>query len=234
MRYATRTAWGAMLCALALPMLLGRFTVPAQAEHDSERQLCALAAAESEAAHRLPPELLQAMAVVESGRWPWVVRARGKGYMLDSQADAVALVEKLHGSGVKDIIVGCMQINLRYHGDAFADFAEALEPSANAAYAGRFLNSLHDGESWWDAVARYQGGTPSARKAYVTKVAAVWQNGAAAKPKAAPPPAPLADAPFEPDVAGVLDLTAFPNLSFPPRRPVGVVLLVAGFRTDRF
>jgi hypothetical protein len=198
------------------------------------RGLCALAAAKAESAHRLPTNLLQAMAAVESGWWPWAVRAGGVGYMPATRTEAVALVKRLRARGAKDIIVGCLQLNLRYHADAFDTLEEALEPSSNAGYAGSFLHSLYDG-SWWNAVARYQGGTSAARRAYVTKVATVWQQAAdapaataklaGAKVAAKARPAALADAPFDGDPEGVLDLSVFPNLSFAVLRTYRVVAI---------
>ena len=36
-----------------------------------------------------------------------------------------------------------MQVNLYYHGDAFDNLAEALDPAHNVAYAGTFLKKLY-------------------------------------------------------------------------------------------
>lgn len=191
-----------------------------------DRQLCAKAAAAAEASFRLPANLLKAMTAVESGYWPWAVRARGKAFMMPTHDAAVDLVRQLRSEGVKDIMVGCLQIHLRYHPEAFDSIEEALEPSANAAYAGEYLKSLVDDASWWDAVGRYQGGKPSARRAYVEKVATVLQAGApiptgrkkakseGVAKKAAAPRIEIADAPFDPDIEGVIDMTPFTNLTF--------------------
>lgn len=226
-----------------LAALIGIFTAAqldcvqpqaAEAAGASDRQLCVTAAASAEAVLRLPANLLKAMTAVESGFWPWAVRARGKSHMMPSRAAAVQLVKDLRAQGVKDIMVGCLQIHLRHHPDAFASIEQALEPSANAAYAGKFLKSLARGASWWDAVGRYQGGKPAAREAYVQKVASAFRAGAvvpAGRPRTEPAkPAPaaiiLADAPFQPPVDGVLDMTPFVNLDFgePAATPVATVV----------
>jgi len=54
--------------------------------------------------------------------------------------------------------VGCMQVDLHYHPDAFASMDEAFDPEANADYAARFLLAVHDSEahgSWDIAVGLY-------------------------------------------------------------------------------
>jgi hypothetical protein len=48
--------------------------------------------------------------------------------------------------------VGCMQVDLHYHPDAFNTLDEALDPAANADYAARLLVDLYRGEAGgsWD------------------------------------------------------------------------------------
>jgi hypothetical protein len=176
-----------------------------------ERRLCAAAAAQSELTNRLPAKLLQAMTRVESGRWPWAVRARGIAHMLPNRAAAVALVERLRRQGVQDVIVGCLQVNLRYHRKAFATIEDAFEPATNAAYAGRFLQTLYRGGSWWDAVGRYQGGGADARRIYVAKVVRAWLR-VGGKPARRAIAGAIVDAAFDPAVDGVLDMTPFTDL----------------------
>jgi hypothetical protein len=231
----------AALLGVVAALLGSAPTRAADAGAPADRQLCAVAAAAAEAGLRVPANLLKAMAAVESGFWPWAVRARGKAHMMPSHQAAVKLVQRLRQEGVQDIMIGCMQIHLRYHSEAFASIEQALEPSANAAYAGRYLSSLARGASWWDAVGRYQGGKPSARRAYVQKVASAYRAGAplpggrdrknkaqgeriagdksgqaksGADTAKATAPLVLADAPFPLRVEGVLDMTPFVNLDF--------------------
>ncbi|HCF18886.1 MAG TPA: hypothetical protein DEV96_12760, partial [Rhodospirillum rubrum] len=52
--------------------------------------------------------------------------------------------------------VGCMQVNLRYHGGAFDSLEEAIDPAANVAYAASFLRRLFDDTNdWAEAVTAY-------------------------------------------------------------------------------
>jgi soluble lytic murein transglycosylase-like protein len=70
-----------------------------------------------------------------------------------------------------------MQINLGYHGDAFASVAEALEPAANVAYAAQFLKQLREEtRSWARATARYHSRHPGRGQAYREKVYRFWQQ----------------------------------------------------------
>jgi hypothetical protein len=143
--------------------------------------LCAAPIARAERAHDLPRLLLAAIARVESGRWnresgeilawPWTVTAGGRGRFLPSKAAAIAEVEALRAAGVRSIDVGCMQINLRYHPDAFDSLEAAFDPASNVAYAVRHLRELHDEwGSWTRAVGNYHSSTPSLSGRYRAKV----------------------------------------------------------------
>ncbi len=155
---------------------------------------CEAAGAAAEQAAGLPADLLVAVGRVESGRrgpdgrvtpWPWAVNAAGEGHYLASAAEAVALVQALQARGIRSIDVGCFQVNLLFHPDAFASLADAFDPAANALAAGRFLRSLHDAAGDWDtAVGRYHSADPGLGLPYMRQVLASWRGGPA---MAAPP-----------------------------------------------
>jgi hypothetical protein len=66
-----------------------------------------------------------------------------------------------------------MQINLMHHPDAFASLEQAFDPQANAAYAARFLTTLHQQTGSWDrAIAWYHSATPELGDDYLRKVSA--------------------------------------------------------------
>src|SRR3546814_544611 len=121
--------------------------------------LCKQATARAEAARDLPPHLLIAIARTESGRWhaassetlawPWTVMAEGKGRFLPSKAAAIEEVRRLQARGIRNIDVGCLQVNLHYHPDAFASLETAFDPEANAAYAADFLVRLREEARSW-------------------------------------------------------------------------------------
>ena len=135
----------------------------------------------AERAAGMPTHLLTAVSKVESGRWhkksgeilawPWTVTNGGEGRFLPSKAAAIAEVERLRAQGVTNIDVGCMQINLHYHPDAFESLEQAFDPERNVAYAIGFLSELRARwGSWTRAVGNYHSNTPTLSSRYRLKV----------------------------------------------------------------
>jgi hypothetical protein len=149
--------------------------------------VCGAIAAETERAEGIPPGLVRAVTLVESGRWlpedhrtqawPWTVTAGPKTYYLPTKHDALRKVEELRAGGRSNIDVGCMQVNLGYHGDAFASLEDALDPASNIAYGAKFLKHLRvETRSWARATARYHSSDPDLGQAYRAKVYRRWQE----------------------------------------------------------
>jgi len=149
--------------------------------------LCDAAIVSAEYYGHLPPRMLQAIALVESGRfdeqsgtvhpWPWTINAEGQGHFYETKAQAIAAVQALRARGVHSIDVGCAQINLMFHPDAFASLDEAFDPIANTRYAARFLNQLHGpGRDWAYAIGAYHSETPALGDAYRVLVMLRWKN----------------------------------------------------------
>lgn len=135
----------------------------------------------------IPTHLLSAIASTESGRyheklkirlpWPWTIMSGGKGQFFDTKEQAVAAVKKLKAAGVKNIDVGCMQVNLYHHADAFANIEQAFEPQYNIAYAATFLRRLYDEDkSWKRAASDYHSKTPALGAKYIGMVYDSWFN----------------------------------------------------------
>lgn len=154
---------------------------------------CESAVAAAEYSSRLPARLLSAIAVTETGRldpntgrfhpWPWTIDAEGVGQFFDTAEQAIAAVKALQARGVQSIDVGCMQINLMHHPDAFASLKDAFNPSLNAAYGAKFLSSLYAASHDWNqAIGAYHSETPALGDAYRVLVMARWQNGNAHAP----------------------------------------------------
>jgi soluble lytic murein transglycosylase-like protein len=150
--------------------------------------LCETAVTTAEYVNRLPSRLLGAISLTETGRvdpasgrvrpWPWTINAEGKGRFFDTRQEAIAAVRLLQSQGIQSIDVGCLQVNLMYHPDAFPSLEDAFDPRANANYAARFLNALYaDGRGWPAAVAAYHSETPALGDAYRVLVMARWQDG---------------------------------------------------------
>ncbi len=170
-------------------------------------RLCADAIARQDRRGVTPRHLLTAIAFNESGRkdpvtgarvaWPWAVMAEGRGRYLPTKAAAIAEVRGLQANGVRNIDVGCMQINLFYHPDAFASLEEAFDPAANVAYAAEYLRELFEEKgSWEEAAGRYHSATPVHKIPYQNRVVALWdkfRDGRAGETEVAelvPPPPP--------------------------------------------
>lgn len=149
-----------------------------------EAERCRIASSQAEKVLRIPEGFLYAISRVESGKtdaqgrlssWPWTIMANGVGHYYDSKGDAVAAATEFRNAGTMSIDVGCLQVNLQQHPDAFHSLDEAFDPTSNALYAGRFLNQMHDKMgSWPRAAAAYHSQTPGLGAPYQWKVLETW------------------------------------------------------------
>lgn len=173
-----------LLFVCLLPLAAARADL-ATAPFQPAGQMCGPAIAAAEQAGGIPAQLMAAIGRVESGRadpasgrvhpWPWTINADGQGSYYDTKAQAIAAVRALQARGVRSIDVGCMQVNLMHHPDAFPTLEAAFDPATNARYAAKFLNELHaQGGDWPRAVALYHSATPDLGAAYQRSVMAVW------------------------------------------------------------
>lgn len=173
---------------LSLPMALA-VTSPAWAFPPvaSPAQLCEAAIATAERAERLPERMMGAIAVVETGRpdaasgtlrpWPWTINAEGQGFFFASKQQAIDAVRSLQAHGARSIDVGCMQISLLFHPNAFTTLEQAFDPDANARFAARFLNALRTTHNDWPAaIAAYHSETPALGASYRQLVLARWDR----------------------------------------------------------
>lgn len=175
-------AFAAVLLAAASVVVPAAVRAAAPAEAPAPPpDLCRAATQREEGYRAMPANLLSAISLVESGRWdkarggrvawPWTVMAEGRGRYLPSKEEAIAEVQRLKAKGVRNIDVGCMQVNLHWHGEAFDSLEEAFDPRANAAYAAEFLTNLHAETRDWDtAAAYYHSRTPERAEYYSGKV----------------------------------------------------------------
>ena len=172
-----------LLLALVLP-LLAFAAAPARAI-SPQAGLCRAAVAGAEQALRIPDALLSAISKVESGRadadtgtmqaWPWTINAEGVGHFYESKAEAIAAAQAMQARGIRSMDVGCLQVNLSYHPNAFASLDQAFDPQANALYAARFLTELFQQQgSWPHAAAAYHSQSPGLGADYQRKVLDVW------------------------------------------------------------
>ncbi len=154
---------------------------------DNASNICAEQTALIERRTGVPKHLLRAISLAESGRWdtskqanvawPWTVTSGGQGRYFETKAEALAEVEILMTQGVRNIDVGCMQINLFYHGGAFETLDEAFDPQANTTYAAAYLkNMFATTGDWMEAAGYYHSTTPERNGPYKKKVLAFWRG----------------------------------------------------------
>ena len=88
-----------------------------------------------------------------------------------------AQVEALLAEGRRNIDVGCMQVNLLHHPEAFADLEAAFDPADNVGYAADLLFRLRqEARSWTKAIAFYHSRTPKYNGPYRLKVFRAWRE----------------------------------------------------------
>ncbi len=98
--------------------------------------------------HQIDPYLLYATALVESRKqgkqqavtpWPWAINHAGESFVPNSQQEAERLLNKMLAEGQRNVDVGLMQVNLRWHGHLVAKPEHLLNPNTNLEIGARLL-----------------------------------------------------------------------------------------------
>ena len=141
---------------------------------------CEAIAARTGMQNGLPRDLMPAISRVETGlkqgdkgvrAWPWTLNVQGKGYYFPTRAAALAKLREVLASGVRNVDVGCMQINYHWHSSNFASIEEMMSPEANTAYAARFLTELRNRHGSWEAAtSHYHSADGERGRAYLSRV----------------------------------------------------------------
>jgi hypothetical protein len=187
-------------CSLIVAIILGFATASLAQPPPEPGAACRAAIASAERERAIPAGLLQAIGRVESGRrdpqsgavapWPWTINAEGRGSYFPSREAAIAEVRQLQARGVRLIDIGCMQVNLHHHPNAFLSLEQAFDPLSNARYAAQFLTELRAAAGdWARAAGHYHSQTPERAEPYRARVLAAW-----AAERGLPPGDPAADA----------------------------------------
>ena len=170
------TPRSALRLGLALALALGagyaRAAEPNPPDSPDPSDLCERAIVDGARRGGVPPEVLHAVALTETGRhrdgrlraWPWAINREGKGYWFDTRAEALAFAEASLAQGRTSFDVGCVQINYRWHGHAFPSLDAMFDPEWTATYAAQFLRTLYEERGSWSAAAgAYHSLTPGTR-----------------------------------------------------------------------
>lgn len=133
----------------------------------------------------IPAGLLTAIAHVESGRadaagavraWPWTVTSPEGDVKHATKWDAITAVQDLRRRGITNIDVGCMQVNLRHHPNAFRNLNVAFDPEANVAYGANYLMQQYRRTGDWRlAAAHYHSTNPEHAGPYAERVENLWR-----------------------------------------------------------
>lgn len=122
----------------------------------------------------IPDNLLHGIVRTESSSYPWVINWQGRGYFFETKQEAINKVKEINNRGYESIDVGCAQINLYWHKDAFSSLEEAFDPKSNLEYAAKHLNELrfdYGFSSWRSAVGAYHNPSDAERaKRYASVV----------------------------------------------------------------
>lgn len=140
-----------------------------------------------EAKYDLPKDTLFSISLQETGRshsihkhiipWPWAVNLQGKPFYFNTKSDAVDFVKLQLKQNKQNIDVGCMQINLKYHGHNFISVEHALDPKSNIDYGAKFLSqNFAKLGNWYDAISNYHSAKPEFGQVYSQKVFKIAQN----------------------------------------------------------
>ena len=132
---------------------------------------CVAALLASAERHGVPPALMLAVGRAESGWNAFAINAAGTAHYAASASEAAEFVRARQAEGIESIDVGCGQINLVWHADAFADLTDAFDPRRNADYAAAYLRRLKEAHgNWVTATGRYHSADPTRQSAYVERV----------------------------------------------------------------
>lgn len=146
--------------------------------------LCIEAATSAARETGVPLTVLLALTLTETGRagpdgelrpWAWALNRGGEGHWFDSRDAALGYLEQAVAEGTTNIDVGCFQLNLRWHGAAFATLDQMIEPSENALYAARHVGALYGRSgNWITAAAAYHSATPEHAERYLGRFEPIY------------------------------------------------------------
>ena len=130
--------------------------------------------------------LLSSISRVEAGRklssgevkgWPWSINHAGKGLYFETKKGALKYLKNAVSNGSKNIDVGCMQLNYRWHKGAFSSLDDMFDPEKNIQYAAKFVKELYGRhQNWKDVIKHYHSNKKKFNVPYYQKVSKVWNK----------------------------------------------------------
>lgn len=107
--------------------------------------------------HNVPEELLLAIVRIESGGNAYAVYGGKSSHQCRTKDEAITRINDLHNRNIRNVNIGAMQINLKYHSHQGVD--SLLDPKHNIDYGARYLKKLYARfRSWEKAVGYFHAG----------------------------------------------------------------------------
>lgn len=154
--------------------------IVSQTSSYSDESVCIKEILDAQKKYGIPDNLLLAIGIQESGRknsngvltaWPWTINSYGEGRWFESKEEALSWLKFRQSKGITSNDVGCMQINLKWHPEAFPNDEDGFNPALNVDYAARFLTSLYEKTGDWQmAAGSYHSFTPEKRNIYLSSL----------------------------------------------------------------
>ncbi len=120
--------------------------------------------------YQIPDGVLETISHIESKKYPWAINVQGRSYYFVNKQIAVKVVENLIEKGIRNIDIGCMQINYRVHGKNFRNIEEMFEPRNNVNYSAYFLRkNFEEFRDWQKAISAYHSRTEHLGKLYYSR-----------------------------------------------------------------
>jgi hypothetical protein len=175
-----------------LAILLGWLCLPVFA---MPAGVCDQAARDAAARTGVPLSILRAVSLAETGHtepqsrqfssWPWAIQSQNQGNWFADPQTALSYVRELLGQGVRNIDIGCFQLNYHWHGHGFQSLEDMILPQNNALYAAQFLQDLYtETGDWRVAVGQYHSRDDARAEVYLQRLEKVYAShgGAVAAP----------------------------------------------------
>jgi len=137
----------------------------------------------------IPPSILYAMALQESGRhmkgewvaWPWTLNIQGEAHYFEGRPELFKALMAALGQGITNIDIGPLQVNWHWQFEQLGSPWLSTDPVYSTNIACQLMKAQRRaGEDWWPAVGRYHRPADSPRhrlaaQAYSDRVRQRWQ-----------------------------------------------------------
>lgn len=115
----------------------------------------------------IPAKLLKSVAYVESGFHPWTLNVEGQPHFFPTRQAAEQYLEAVVRQGVRNVDIGCVQVNWHFHGKKFKNPKQLLSPEICLRYAAKLLRHHSVAtRSWMKAALLYHSGDKVRQSVY--------------------------------------------------------------------